>query len=364
MDRQFAYLGAIPLDTDFLKAQRYGMIGLGKLAEAVLGPGTWVHGLDCGPTLTPGMSVLIGKGEIYAVGNVDDTDFGRLTADTTNQIVKQGIVLGSTTLSGFTAPGTSGQAKNYLVQARYADVDGSAMVLPYYNAANPSAPLSGPNNSGIANATVRQGVCVLSLKAGTAATAGSQTTPTPDAGNVPLWVVTVAYGQTTITSGDITRHASAPYISSLKNSGNFAIAGKVAKGNADVQSVSDGVPLLVSFGQVKYGALYWSSVDKAFIAPADGVYAISANIIWQNPTAGVPCWLECYVNGVIVERGAEVPGSSANISTPIATDLILNAGDKVSIKANISGDSASIGLSSNADRYSYFTFRFAAYPPA
>ncbi|BBL73227.1 hypothetical protein [Methylomagnum ishizawai] len=364
MDRQFAHYGAIPLDTDFLKAQRNAMIGLGKLAEAVLGPGTWVHGLDCTPTPTPGLSVLVGQGEIYALGNVDDTDMGRLAADTTNQIVKQGLAMGDTTLTAFSAPGSSGQARNYLVQARYVDADTNAVVLPYYNAADPSSPWSGPNNSGNASATARQGVCVVSLKAGTAATAGSQATPAPDAGNVPLWVVTLVYGQTAIAAGDISRHPDAPYISGLKDSGGFAIAGKVGKLDTDIQNVSNGVPLLVTFGNTQYGARYWSGADKAFVAPVDGVYAISANVIWQNPASGVPCWLEVYVNGVTVERGSEVPGSNANISTPIVSDLSLLAGDKVSIKANIYGDSAPIGLSSHADRYSYFTFRFAAYPPA
>ncbi|SMF96025.1 hypothetical protein SAMN02949497_3405 [Methylomagnum ishizawai] len=364
MDRPFAHYGAIPLDTDFLKAGRYAMIGLGKLAEAVLGPGTWVHGLDCTPTLTPGLSVLVGQGEIYAVGNVDDTDMGRLVADTTNQIVKQGLVMGNTSLTAFSAPGSSGQARNYLVQARYVDADTNAVVLPYYNAADPGSPLSGPNNSGSASATARQGVCVVSLKAGTAATAGSQATPTPDAGNVPLWVVTLVYGQTAIAAGDISRHPDAPYISGLKDSGGFAIAGKVGKLDTDIQNVSNGVPLLVTFGNTQYGARYWSGADKAFVAPVDGVYAISANVIWQNPNTSSTCWLEVYVNGTVDSRGVEVQGKGVNLSTPIATDLLLSAGDKVSIKANITGDSEPIGINHDADRYSYFTFRFAAYPPA
>ena len=41
---------------------------------------------------------------------------------------------------------------------------------------------------------------LVQVKAGAAATTGSQVTPTVDAGFTAMFVVTVAYGQTTITS--------------------------------------------------------------------------------------------------------------------------------------------------------------------
>jgi hypothetical protein len=51
---------------------------------------------------------------------------------------------------------------------------------------------------------------VFQAKAGTAAALGSQTTPTADAGWLPLAVVTLITGQATISSTDITPHALAP----------------------------------------------------------------------------------------------------------------------------------------------------------
>jgi hypothetical protein len=110
------------------------------------------------------------------------------------------------------APTTSGQSINYLVEVAYQDVDSSPVVLPYYNASNPSQAYSGPANSGVAQNTSRKGAAIIQVKAGASAATGSQVTPAPDAGYVGLYVVTVAFGQTTITSGNIAALATAPFI--------------------------------------------------------------------------------------------------------------------------------------------------------
>ncbi|MCP3025217.1 hypothetical protein [Cupriavidus basilensis] len=49
-------------------------------------------------------------------------------------------------------------------------------------------------------------------KAGVSATTGAQVTPAPDAGYTGLWVVTVANGQTTITSANIAQATNAPIL--------------------------------------------------------------------------------------------------------------------------------------------------------
>jgi hypothetical protein len=142
---------------------------------------------------------------------VDGTAYSSIAADTTHQIVKQGILLDSSTLS-CPAPGTTGQSINYLIEVAYQDLDVNPVVLPYYNASNPSQAYSGPSNSGVAQNTSRRGVAVIQVKAGASATTGSQVTPAPDAGFVGLYVVTVAFGQTTITSGNISQYSGAPLI--------------------------------------------------------------------------------------------------------------------------------------------------------
>jgi hypothetical protein len=212
VDRVIVYTGQVPLGNDFLNAQKNTMIALGMAFQAVLGTATLVDGLACTPTGPASMQVLVAPGSIMAVENVDGTAYGNLAADTTHQIVKQGIVLGTTTLT-LTAPSTTGFSINYLVQAAYQDVDTGSTVLPYFNAANPPVAFNGPSNTGVSQNTIRQGQCVISLKAGTAATTGTQTTPAADAGFTALWVVTVANGATTVTSGNIAKAGGAPFIS-------------------------------------------------------------------------------------------------------------------------------------------------------
>lgn len=209
MDRQTVYTGAIPLETDILNTNKNMMIALSKISAAVLGTSTIANGFAVTPTAPASLQINVAAGEIYAMANIDATAYSSLAADTTHNILKQGIALDAQLLT-LNAPGTNGYSVNYLVQATYQDQDANAVALPYYNSANPSQPWSGPNNTGQAQYTSRRGVAVISAKAGIAATTGSQTTPAPDAGYVGLYVVTVAYGQTQITAGNISQYSAAP----------------------------------------------------------------------------------------------------------------------------------------------------------
>lgn len=211
MDRRIVYSGAIPQDTDVLMTNKYAMLGLSKLAHAILGDGPWMTGLGCVPTAPASLQVQVNPGQIYQLNSVDATAFGSVAADTSHQILKQGILLDAVTLS-CPAPGTAGQSINYLVEVGYLDSDTGSTVLPYYNSANPAQAFNGPNNNGTSQTTIRQGVCSVQVKVGTAAATGSQTTPSPDAGYVGAYVVTVANGQTTITSSNITQYSGAPFI--------------------------------------------------------------------------------------------------------------------------------------------------------
>ncbi|XLV72547.1 glycine-rich domain-containing protein [Ralstonia syzygii subsp. celebesensis] len=186
---------------------------MAKLAAAMLGTSTLVNGLACVPTAPATLQVQVSPGEIYSLQNLDGTAYSSLAADTTHQILKQGLLMDAATLN-CPAPTTSGYSINYLIEATYQDVDGNAVVLPYYNASNPSQAYSGPANSGTAQNTTRKGVCMVQVKAGVAATTGTQQTPAADSGYVGLWVVTVAYGQTQITAANIAQAANAPFLPS------------------------------------------------------------------------------------------------------------------------------------------------------
>ncbi|PXX42204.1 hypothetical protein, partial [Aquitalea magnusonii] len=211
MDRQIVYPGAIPLETDILNTNKNMMVALSKLAAAIFGTGTIVNGFAVTPTAPASLQINVAPGEIYAMANIDATAYSSLAADTTHSILKQGIALDSQLLT-LTAPTTSGYSVNYLIQAAYQDQDANAVALPYYNSTNPTQPWSGSGNNGQAQYTTRKGLAVVSAKAGIAATTGSQATPAPDSGNVGLYVVTVAYGQTQITAGNISQYAAAPFI--------------------------------------------------------------------------------------------------------------------------------------------------------
>lgn len=212
MDRVQVFPGAIPLETDILSTNKNAMIGLSKLAIAMLGASTQVNGLACTPNSPAALNVIVGPGEIYSMQNIDSTAYSSLPADTAHTILKQGILLDAATLAT-PAPATAGQSINYLIQAAFAETDSGAVVLPYYNASNPSTAYSGPANAGTTNNTVRKGAYIVTAKAGISAATGSQTTPAPDAGYVGLYSVTVANGQATVVAGNIAQLSTALFIS-------------------------------------------------------------------------------------------------------------------------------------------------------
>ncbi len=209
MDRSIIYTGELPRSTDILFAQRATLIALSKLAKAIMGSNTVTENLACTPTSPASLQVNVAQGQIYQLAEVDPTAYGSLSADTSDVILKQGINL-ATTLLTTTAPSTAGYSINYLVEAQYQDADTNSVVLPYYNSASPSTSLNGPSGSGTAQPTERQGIVALQLKAGVAASTGPQVTPAADAGWVPLWVVSVANGQTQSTSANISAAPGSP----------------------------------------------------------------------------------------------------------------------------------------------------------
>jgi len=212
MDRVIVYPGAVPLETDILNTNKFALAGLAKLAKTLLGSGPLLVDFTCTPTAPASLNVQVSPGQIYQMMALDSSAYSSLAADA-HQVLKQGILWDAVTLS-CPAPTTPGYSINYLIEIGYFDTDTASVVLPYYNASTPNQPYSGPNNSGTAQNTVRQGQCSVQVKAGAAATTGTQATPSPDAGYLAAFVVTVAYGQSTITSSNIAIAPNAPIIQS------------------------------------------------------------------------------------------------------------------------------------------------------
>jgi len=210
MDRQIVYPGSIPLDTDLLNIQRNVMVALGYLAQATLGQNSIVDGLICTATSPASMSVLIGPGSITQFGVVDTSAFGSLPP-LADPLVRIGVNLLPASFA-LLPPSVPGQSINYLIEASLLEADATELVLPYYNAANPGQPFSGPANTGTAQATQRLQSVQLQLKAALPGATGTQGTPSVDAGWVPLWVIAVPFGATSVAQQNISVSPFAPYI--------------------------------------------------------------------------------------------------------------------------------------------------------
>lgn len=278
MDRQIVYPGAIPLETDLLNTNKYAMMGLAKLAAAMMGSNTYLHGLACTPSSPASMIINVAKGQIYSLQNVDGTAYSSLAADTTNTILKQGVILNSTAFT-LTAPTTAGQSINYLIQVAYNDVDSGATVLPYYNAANPSVAYSGPNNAGTAQNTVRSGVCTVALKAGVAATTGTQATPVADTGYTAAWVITVAQGATSVTAANIAVAPNAPFlpatgIFSAIQQGSMTFAADTGAANTYAASFIPNLPAPVDGMRLTFKAKTANTGPSTFAANGGTAYPL------------------------------------------------------------------------------------------
>ena len=211
MDRQIVYPGSIPLDTDLLSVQRNIMNAVGYLAQATLGQNSAADGLKCLPTVPPSLAVSVGPGTLAQLETVDSNSFGSLPAMPNAPLMKMGINIGATNFL-LTAPTISGQTITYLIQAAILEVDSSPVTLPYYNAANPSQPYSGPANTGAAQNTQRLQLVELLLKPGPATAVGPPNIPAVDVGWVGLYLVTVFYGQTSVSASNISTLSSAPFV--------------------------------------------------------------------------------------------------------------------------------------------------------
>lgn len=315
MDRNIVYPGSIPLDTDLLNVNRNIMIALGYLAQAVLGTGPVVDGLVCSPTSPPSMTITVGPGIVTQFSVIDQISYGSLPADTTDPLLKIGINTASTNFT-VTAPTTSGQSINYLIEAAFQESDVNPIVLPYYNAAQPSQPYSGPANSAAAQNTLRTQTVELQMKSGAPATSGTQSTPPVDSGWIGLYVITVSYGQTSVTpTANISTLPAAPFLSpwrlpllrpgfgsgiqSFLTSGNFNLPAGVTQVEVEVWGGGSG----------SYASVSGAASGIASGGGSGGGYARKRVIV--TPGQSVPVVVGAGGNGGTVSSPAGSGGTSS-----------------------------------------------------
>lgn len=345
MDRQIIYPGAIPLETDLLGTNKNAMIGLSKLAAAILGTGTMLNGLACTPNSPAALNVLVAPGEIYSLQNIDGTAYSSIAADTTHSILKQGISLDTVTLS-CPAPVTSGYSINYLVQVAYQDADTNAVVLPYYNASNPAQAYSGPNNSGTAQNTVRNGFCAINVKAGAAATTGTQTTPAADDGYTGAFVVTVANGQTTITSGNIAAVVGAPFITNkLTQLAPLASPALTGTPTAPTAAAGTNTTQLATTALVRLTGLSASGVTTVTTTSTLAASTLGGTVLFNSASAIVPTlpaassmYAGSRIEMMNINAGvATVTRAGTDVITvngSTVTTIALGAGDTLTLESN------------------------------
>lgn len=343
MDRKIVYTGEVPLGDDFLNSEKNTMIAIGMALKAILGTATIIDGLACTPTGPASMQVQVGPGSIHALENLDSTTYGDINADTTHQLVKQGLSLDNTLL-GCPAPSTTGNSINYLIQVAYEDVDTNSAVLPYFDADNPSVAFAGPANTGVSQNTTRKGECVISVKAGVSATTGTQTTPAPDAGFMGLWVVAVPNGATSITSGNISLYT-----------GSASATGSSAFWSTPfiIEKLNDKVS--VATGDLRWAPLSGASGRTRLTNNTTYYVSTSGNDSTGNGTSGTP-WatLQHAIN--YVANSVDLAGFSVTISVADGTytgGVILSApfvgGGSVTLQGNLSTPANCIISTTSAD---------------
>lgn len=226
-------------DFDFVQDSHDTLLGLGGLAQDVMSglPVTVVSGLAAAPTAPASLTINIGSGRIYQIAAADATGAGSIVQDPT-LIVQQGLSLGQAVT--LVAPSV-GQSQWSLIQAQFSQVDAvrandpTGGIVPFYNASNTAVP------NPVAVNTVRQAKCIIQVISGAAAVTGSETPPQPTNGWVPLYLVDLVGGQTTISGGQILTAAPsigtgvgagypyAPFLAGLLSSHHSGNAGQAPK---------------------------------------------------------------------------------------------------------------------------------------
>lgn len=306
--RVSVYVNETPFDTDILRNGRYQQVDNSNLAATVLGTGlsnpTFVRDLPCTPISPAGLGVTVGTGAIYSSEPLEPTDWSSLPADTNanHYQYKQAVCMDPVNLTT-PAPLVSGNSVIHLVEVQFQTQDVNPVSRPYFNSTNPDDPdfeTASDTRQDIISIVLKQGVEGL-----------TPTPPTPDAGYTGLYYVTVAYGQTTIISGNITKAPGAPFITE-------SLTQKISQTTADLRYVQISQEKLTS------------NISATDISG-------SANTITVNPTnayAAYSGYTRIYVKVAHTNTGSStinISGHGANtIKIAMPTGLInLTGGEMV-----------------------------------
>lgn len=350
MDRPLNWGQSQVRSFDLVYGYHDAMVALAQTMEDVLGqPGPVVSGLVATPTGPASLSVNLTAGRIYQLAAADATADGAIPQDTT-QILQQGF--SAAQLVTFSTAGIgAGQSRYSLLECQFSQVDvirptdPTGGLLFFYNAANPTQPYEGPGNDGLTTPTVRQGLCILQVITGAAATTGAEVPPTPTSGWTPLYLVDLAFGQTTVTSGEIlvagpsvgvgvpSNYPYAPFLAGLLNQHHKGTGGQapqidltsevknilpLANIPASSATPGTGVPVLKLFGgnpnsHVAGNANVNGSSDMCFDTADSFLY-----ICTTTGSASTAVWTNLSSGGTVNFNGG-TSGGTANAQTIAST---------------------------------------------
>lgn len=319
---------------DLLEMAKHPLVSEGYVVADLLGLGSSNMVAGFAPTYNSNLTITFGTGRLYTLQVVDATIYGGtpggLAAD--SNIIAQSAENAIQTLTFSTASLSSGQALYALVEVSYAqnDVieasDPTSGLLTYLNPSNPTVPWIGPNNTGVTQPTTRAAQAVLTIKYGSPATSGAQVPPSVDVGNVPLYLVTLSFGQTSITSANVvvagpsvavnvpSNYPAAPFIAGLLNSHHSGTPGQAPQikltsevqgtlplGNLPTSATAGNLPTMQTFAGNPNGHVAGvANINFAFdttnlilyvcTTTGNSASAVWTQVAWQSngvPPAGV-----------------------------------------------------------------------------
>ncbi len=244
MDRPIWYTQENLRGYDLSMGARDAVKGAGQQASDILGGTTTVvAGLAATASSPTSLVINLGPGSIYQDAALDPTAAGDLPIDGNTHFL-QGVSWASQSVTLSTAALASGQSQWALIEATFAfsDVirtgDPNGGLLPFYNSANPTSPLQGQGGSGATLPTERTATVSFNVVYGTPATTGSEVPPSATTGYVGLYLIDLAYGQTTVAQNQILtagpsvgtgvpiNYPYAPFLAGLLNQHHKGIAGQ------------------------------------------------------------------------------------------------------------------------------------------
>jgi microcystin-dependent protein len=264
-NRSIFYDEQQPDPFDFLWQFKDILAALGAIELDLTGQTTTMAtGFAPAPTAPASLTINLTSGRIYQQSVMDSSAYGALPSD--SSIVQQQGAAPAQSVTLSTAGLTSGQSMWALVQAQFSQVDvvrtgdPTGGVINFWNAANPTQPFQGPNNDGSSLPTERKATVSIQVIYGSPASTGSEVPPNPTSGWVPLYLVDLAFAQTTITSGQIlvagpsvgsnvpSNYPGAPFLAGLLNQHHKGTPGQAPQIDltSEVKNILPLLNLLVS----------------------------------------------------------------------------------------------------------------------